>query len=226
MLRQFLIVRQKLRDFYYVHVKNDQKNISFKQFQEKDGENLRLDYPLGRDAIVLDVGGYLGDFAADIVCKYGCRVIVFEPVGLYAEKISDRFKFNNSVIVVQAGLGGVEREDYITIAGMESGVFESKPESNSQKEKIKILSIVDYLKAQDYQRIDLLKINIEGGEYELMLSLLEHPELMNKIRFLQIQFHDFITDAVNLRNEIQEKLSETHQMMWEFPFIWESWKVI
>ena len=43
-------------------------------------EKLRYKYPLTKDSVVLDVGGYKGTFAAEIVRRYGCHVYVFEPV--------------------------------------------------------------------------------------------------------------------------------------------------
>ena len=70
-----------------------------------------------------------------------------------------------------------------------------------------------------------MKINIEGGEYELLASLLAQPEIVKKIHYFQIQFHDFVPDAQAMKSDIRRKLSETHKLMWDFPFIWESWEL-
>ena len=66
----------------------------------------------------------------------------------------------------------------------------------------------------------------EGGEFELLNALLDRPDLIKKIKYFQIQFHDFVPDALKMRAEIQRRLSETHKVMWNFPFIWESWERI
>jgi len=190
---------------------------------EAGGESLRINYPLGKDAMVFDVGGYVGDFVSDIIQKFDCKIDVFEPVRQYAEEISERFANNGRVHVVQAGLGGSEREEIITISGLGSSVF-GDGAAEDEKEKIRIISAVEYIQTKGYSIIDLMKINIEGGEYELLNSLLDQPDLVKGVRYFQIQFHDFVPGAQKLRSEIQKKLSKTHNLMWNFPFIWECWE--
>src|SRR5689334_20464611 len=59
-----------------------------REWRRIDGDHtLRLDYDLGPESTVLDVGGYEGQFASDIVAMYGCRVEVFEPVPAFAQRI-------------------------------------------------------------------------------------------------------------------------------------------
>jgi len=217
-------IKRKLRKFYDLHIRRDQKRIAFYKYLDEGGELLRSNYPLGQDAIIIDAGGYIGDFAAEMAQKYDCRIDVFEPVERYVEKIRERFTSNSKVHVVQAGLGATEKEEFINIAGLGSSVFDDG-NGEGAKERIKIISAVDYVRSKGYLAIDLMKINIEGGEYELLNSLLEHPDLIKRIRFFQIQFHDFVPDAQQMRNEIQKKLSKTHKLMWDFPFIWESWEI-
>jgi len=217
-------LKRWLQKLYAVHVRHDQKAIAYYKYIEEGGELLRLDYPLEKNSIIIDAGGYIGDFADEITQKFDCKVDVFEPVASYAEKIRERFASNSKVHVIQAGLGGAEKEALITVEGLGSSVFDESADDES-KEKIKIISTVDYIQSKEYQTIDLMKINIEGGEYELLDSLLDHPDLIRRIKYFQIQFHDFIPDAQNRRTEIQKKLSKTHKQMWNYPFIWESWEI-
>lgn len=224
--RRFMaILKKNLRKFYAHYIKRDQKVISAYSYLDAGGEKLRLDYPLDKNSIVIDAGGYIGDFAQELVDKFDCSIDVFEPVESYAKKINERFESNSKVQVVNAGLGHTEKEEVINISGLGSSVFDSK-ERLIDKEIIKIISAVDYLRVKNYPVIDLMKINIEGGEYELLNSLLDNPDVMKRIKFLQIQFHDFVPDAESMRKNIQYKLSNTHKLMWNFSFIWESWERI
>jgi len=52
-----------------------------------DGDRtLRLNYDmLDEKSIVLDIGGYKGDWASSIFSKYCCTIHVFEPVSYFAE---------------------------------------------------------------------------------------------------------------------------------------------
>jgi len=217
-------LKRFLRKIYALYIKRDKKEISYYKYIDDGGESLRLDYPLNKKSIIIDVGGYIGDFAVDMTNKYDCYVDVFEPVSQYAEKIKSRLSTNHKVNLIQAGLGATEREETITIEGLGSSIFVEGREEED-KETIKILSIIDFLQSKNSTKIDLIKMNIEGGEFELFNALLDYPELMKMIKYFQIQFHDFVPDAENKRVEIQKRLSKTHKLMWNYPFIWESWEL-
>jgi len=75
---------------------------------ELDGgdERFRFDYELDEKAVVLDLGGYDGQWASDIYGRYGCNVYVFKPVQAYAEKIKSRFARNIKIKVLPYALGG------------------------------------------------------------------------------------------------------------------------
>jgi hypothetical protein len=62
-------------------------------------EELRYAYPLTDDSLVIDLGGYKGQWASDIYARYNCRVFIFEPVKVFHEKIKNRFKENNKINV-------------------------------------------------------------------------------------------------------------------------------
>ena len=51
----------------------------------------------------------------------------------------------------------------------------------------------DFIKSHGIQFIDLMKINTEGGEFDLFEFLTQdsNKELISKIGKIQIQFHDF-----------------------------------
>ncbi len=217
--------KHRLRELYVRYIKRDEKEIAYYDFIAAGGEKLRLDYPLTPESIVLDVGGYIGDFAVDISDKFNCKVDVFEPVESYAEQIKERVTNIEKIEVLQVGLGGREREEFITVEGLGSSVFVHHRDEET-KEKIKIISIVDYLQSKNYPEISLMKLNIEGGEFELLDALLNHSELLMKIKYFQIQFHDFVPSADEKMQKLQMRLSKTHQKTWGFPFIWESWRRI
>src|ERR671925_1294606 len=65
---------------------------------------LRLEYDLNPDSLVLDVGGYEGQWASDIFGRYACHIHIFEPVPIYAEEIKKRFRMNSKIIVHELGM--------------------------------------------------------------------------------------------------------------------------
>ena len=57
--------------FYKRRVLKDPFSLAIKQWKKDRGSKaLRFDYPLTEKSVVLDVGGYLGDFAQSIVQKF------------------------------------------------------------------------------------------------------------------------------------------------------------
>ncbi len=71
--------------------------------------------------------------------------------------------------------------------------------------------------------IDLLKINVEGSEFLILPDIIS-KKIINKIKYLQVQFHTFFPNSKKLRDEIREKLTETHEEEWNYTYVWESWK--
>jgi hypothetical protein len=72
-------------------------------------------------------------------------------------------------------------------------------------------------------RIDLIKINIEGGEYKLLRRMLA-TGLVSICQDIQVQFHTFYPNSGRLRSEIRNALQETHFAAYDYPFVWENWR--
>jgi FkbM family methyltransferase len=179
---------------------------------------LRLEYPLFPNSLVMDLGGFEGQWAADIYSRYGCQVVIFEPVAEFAEKIRNRFGNNPSVEVFQYGLGNGAREEHIRLSADGSSLFAG----DGQTETISIHDAVEWLESRGTPKVALAKINIEGAEYEL-LERLSAGGLLHCFENLQIQFHPIAPDSRDRMNAIQAILRRTHDLKWQYDFVWESW---
>jgi FkbM family methyltransferase len=179
----------------------------------------RLDYPLGKESLVFDLGGYEGQWASDIFARYRCSIHIFEPVKEYFDNIVERFKGNDRIVAHDIGLGSKTRDETIAIDADGSSIFKS----GSNGQKIRLVSADEYFKENGIENIDLMKINIEGGEYELLEHLVQ-CEHVKKIENIQVQFHEFIPDAKLRMNRIKRDLEKTHYLTYEYPFVWENWR--
>jgi FkbM family methyltransferase len=188
-------------------------------FDDRGDETLRLDYPLNSQSIVLDVGGYMGDWANSIFEKYGAVIHVFEPVSSFYTSMENRFLTNLKVTVHHYGLSDSSKN--VEIALQEDGSSTVRFESD-RKERIKLVDIVDFIDKYKIEEIDLIKINIEGGEYELLERMFE-MDIIKKCKNLQIQFHDFYPESKKCRASLREKLRLTHQITYDYYFVWENW---
>lgn len=190
-------------------------------FAAKGDETLRLNYDLNEKSIVFDVGGYKGEFAGDIFCKYNATIYVFEPIKSFFQIIQNKFVNNQKVKIYNFGLAGKDEQMQISMSDNSSSVFLKTEDS----ETIQLKSIVNFIQENNIQSVDLIKINIEGGEYDLLESLIEN-NLISVFKNIQVQFHDFLLDNGKERmNKIQENLSKTHQITYQYEFVWENWQL-
>jgi len=193
------------------------KNIG--QWLESNGDKtLRLDYDLNENSIVFDLGGYHGDWTAHIFCKYGCFVHIFEPVQKFVDIIQKRFNNNKKIILHSYGIAEKDKTVSITLDEDASSVIKS----SEKTEEVKLVDTVKFFNEFNIERIDLIKINIEGGEYDLLEYLIE-TGLIARIKNIQVQFHEFVPNAKKRMNNIQKKLSKTHELTYQFEFVWENW---
>ena len=178
----------------------------------------RYTYPLTKDSIVFDVGAYEGEWADTIYKKYGCNIYVFEPVKDYYEALEKKFKNISRIHVFGFGLAGQTRDDKITHDAESSSTLKQSTDS----EVIKLVDIKSFCDEHKINKIDLIKINIEGGEYELLNRVLD-TGLIKIIDRVLVQFHDFVLNGELKMEGIQRRLSKTHKPTFQYWFVWESW---
>lgn len=189
-------------------------------FAAQGDTTLRLDYDLSPQSVVFDLGGYEGQWASDIFAMYCCQVYVFEPVPAFAERIRRRFRCNPKVHVFQFGLGARNETARIGLARDASSLYRS----GADGPEVRLVSAADFLREHAIAVIDLMKINIEGGEYDLLDHLVSTGGI-DRIRNLQVQFHDFVPDAQARMTAIQGRLAQTHEPTYQYPFVWENWRL-
>lgn len=208
-----IITRLRLSMFPTEHDKEVQRWCS-----DGGDEGIRYDYDLNSDSVVIDLGGYKGQWASDIYARYNCRVLVFEPVKTFAENIEKRFRKNPRVEVFRFALGANRRQAIIALGDDGSSVYRNAPE----KETIQFEEVGEFFAKHNINSIDLMKVNIEGGEYELLPRLFE-AGLVNRIKHIQIQFHDVEAGSETRMKEICRELSKTHKPTYQYKFVWENW---
>ena len=174
-------------------------------------------YDFTQDSQVMDVGGYKGNFTANIIKRYNCYVRVYEPVQKYYQYCKERFKNNNKVRVHDYGLG--DSESSFPIAGMDEGSSVFYP-CDTGSEIVRIGDIQNEIGWDP--NVNLLALNCEGGEYPILESLIKSG-VIGKIKNILVQFHIFVPDAEQRRNAIREALRKTHKEKFNYPYTWESW---
>ena len=192
----------------------------YRRWVNDNGETKRYNYNLNNESIVFDVGGFHGEWTTNIFNRYKSIIYIFEPVQKCINIITEKINNNNKIHLFEYGLGGKNEETVISLDGDAASVFNK----SKNMEQIKIVDISDFISENNINYIDLIKINIEGGEYELLDSLLTNNHI-TKIKNIQIQFHDFVPGAIKLKEDLQSRLSITHKITYKYDFVWENWEL-
>ncbi|OBQ17354.1 FkbM family methyltransferase [Anabaena sp. AL93] len=214
-------INGRLNTYYKLYILREPLTVTAsKWFQDKGDTTLRVNYPLTEESVVFDVGGYRGDWSDEIIKRYNPFIYIFEPVSEYYSLVVNRFRNNPKVKVYNFGLSNENKTENIAILSDASSTYKL---SNTYL-SIELRDIKIFLQKENIEFINLIKINIEGGEYPLLTRLIEE-EIILKIQDLQVQFHDFYPNAELLRENLRQSLKKTHFITYDYPFIWENWRL-
>ena len=189
-----------------------------------DAIKLVYDHDLDQNSIVVDIGGYTGIWAGKIINRYNCNLIIFEPVKKYFTQLENNISKYNKASLYNYGLGNKHQKIKIQHRGVQTTTRKIY-----NKEYDEIIEIRDIAEERHLfnSTIDLMCINIEGGEYDLLDQIIKTNMIENIIN-IQVQFHEWYpsySESVLLRSFLQDRLRKTHQITFCYPFVWENWKI-
>lgn len=208
------------------------------QFEADHAQPRLTNYPLSLSSVVFDVGGYKGDWTAELiergrmVCKHcGAQqnpyIYIFEPIKEFANICKERFKDYPKVKVFPFGLYCAnkidERIKLDEAASSLVAVDPSQPIGGCKIESVDLVDIKDFVYQQNIKRIDLISINIEGAEYYLLNQML-CTGIASMCKNIQVQFHQ-LGEYEGARENIRQRLSLTHKENFCYPYVWESWSL-
>lgn len=197
------------------------KDRAWDGFCKAGGEQLRFDYPdLTPDSVVFDLGGYEGQWASDIYSRFRPKTYIFEVYQPYYDQIKQRFYLNDDIKAYNFGLSSQNSTARVAIDGYSTSALKS----SGNMVEIELKKASDFIAENNIEKIDLMKINIEGAEYDLLQHLVS-AGTVKIITNLQIQFHDFVPDAYNEMNKLRAQLNITHYPTYQFDFLWENWRL-
>lgn len=168
---------------------------------------------LGNDSIVYSLGvGDEIDFDRLIIDKYGVEIFAFDPTPnsvsmLEAGDLPDRFHFHPWAVT--ASDGTLKFYPRLKKDGTKSDVmFTMIPEPETEDDVIEVpaYSLDTITSKLNHERIDLLKMDIEGAEYEVLDGLIDSPVLPTQ---LLVEFHHrFVEDGLSRTYDLVERLRQ------------------
>jgi FkbM family methyltransferase len=140
---------------------------------------------VSEDAVVVDVGANIGDFTLHVarLCPQG-RVFAIEPVDEHVRMIETNVRLNGirNVTCVRRALGAAEGHADIQVAGIRSNVGGGV----GTRERVPSSTLPQFVKEQRIERIDLLKLDCEGAEWDILPA---SESALPRIRQICMEFH-------------------------------------
>jgi len=190
-----------------------------KWFADNGDYTHNINYDLNENSTIMDLGGYTGVWAQQMIDKYNPNVYILEPVPVFHEGMVSKFSNNNKVRLMNVGISTEDKDGFIFM----SGDGTSSNLKNGQSISVKFNSIETVLEKWGLNKIDLIQINIEGDEYPVLEHMLKTGSI-TRFKNVQIQFHLGIENDVERRNKIREGLIKIgFKNNFDYPFVWESW---
>jgi FkbM family methyltransferase len=193
------------------------------QFWRDGGNQLLFDLPVSTGRLIIDAGGYKGEWTAGMISRYGCKSEIFEPIPEFATHCVDFFKRNMLVQVHQAAFGGSDRKTTFNL--LDSGTSEFKSGSSIKSIDASVSDVARVFKNDlEGQQVACLGLNIEGGEYEVLERMIE-AEITEQCDCFLIQFHRQPEGYQERYRKIVRELSITHTQSWCYEMVWEKWVI-
>jgi FkbM family methyltransferase len=181
-------------------------------------EKLKYQINLKEDGLVLDFGGYMGDFSANLLkMRPKLQFRIYEPVAQFACYCQHRFKNNSNIEVIASGVSSDGRNLRMFVDGPRT-----KHDSSIHQESFKSVSINSVF--DTLEEIELVKMNIEGMEYECLKELKINGNL-KKVKYLLVQFHNFDSNSEKEYRNITETIENTHISVFKYKWLWELYRI-
>lgn len=157
--------------------------------------------------IIFDLGGNIGVFSVwfdSLNKELEYNGYVFEPHPGNIEMIKKNFVLNNmdSFEIINKAVSGGNETLRLDVSG-DYDAFRIDEDSNNYIE-VDAVRLSDFCKENAIKTVDLCKIDIEGGEYDLLSRDLDF--FINNIKVILLEFHE-IDNARNL-SFLEEKLKK------------------
>lgn len=157
------------------------------------GKNIATKYDigvLGPNSIVVDGGGYKGEWCDYILKTYKCKVYIFEPHPENMKKIQQLIGDCNNAVLIQKALFGKDGTQKLRMTPNADGYSlydRSKNRRIVSEIDVSTIRLDSFLADYDLSHIDLMKLNVEGAEIDILMSLTK--EIASRVKRITFAAH-------------------------------------
>ena len=149
---------------------------------------------ISNNSIILDIGANVGDVSDVLIKTYDPKIYCYEPnISCYKHMVN-RFKNNPKIKIFNFAVSNFTGKTFLYFHKKAKNINEFSQRSSLKKEKDGLdinkkieVNCVDIKNILDqHKKIDLIKIDIEGSEYEIMPEIIKNKD---KIKMVLCETH-------------------------------------
>lgn len=183
--RNTLIQPRKLR--FPVHLRNKTDYAVFHNVLYSEDYDVPVDFPVNR---IIDAGANIGFSAVYFASVFPkAQVIAVEPAAANFRQLTLNSCRYDNIALEHAALAGAS--GYLEIANPSATHYAYRlvPSRNADStSRVPALTIPDLMLKYQWEDIDILKMDIEGGEYDVFTQ--NAHKWIDRVRVLLIELHD------------------------------------
>jgi FkbM family methyltransferase len=151
----------------------------------------RKDYGrVPKNAVCIDVGAHLGSFSLYAIASGAAAVYSYEPDPILYKTLLQNVQHNHltsRIVAFQAAVVGLEIAS-VTFYPEGNAAGHVDPLGDDRGGiLVKALTLTQIILDKQLERIDLLKLDCEGSEYEIVFNTA--PEIWNRIERVRLEYH-------------------------------------
>ncbi len=160
---------------------------------EKDNNYTPSNFKINPNDTVVDIGAHIGVFSilASKMANKG-KVYAFEPSSDNFILLLENLKLNNitNIIASKTAVMGKEgvREMQFLENSTSNSFFNNIKQKNRRKIKVKTITLKKIIENGNLSKIDFLKMDCEGGEYEIFFNC--KSRTLKKIKKISMEYHN------------------------------------
>lgn len=159
---------------------------------------------INSDSVVVDLGSHLGQFSSEITKSFGCKCYAVEALPSLYEKIPETNLIQKFNVAISSSS---ELVKFLVTDNPEGNhIVKSNDICDREIIAVKSINLEDFIRINNLSSIDLLKVDIEGAEIDLFNSVSE--KVLNNIKQISIEFHDFKFDCFSQVKAIEKRLEK------------------
>jgi|TARA_Y100000310_G_C20684831_1_gene818289 FkbM family methyltransferase len=186
-----IIYRIEKKAKFRLRVNTSDKLTVFEVWKSK--EYIDSEFGIKKGDIVVDIGANIGAFSVYAAKKASNgHVFAYEPdkenysmvlKNKSLNNIDNLFLFN---LAISAKKGTID----LCTSRLNKGAHSIYEADSKKKIKVETITLKDILTANKIKRVNYLKIDVEGTEYNILLNT--PPEVIKKVDKIVLEYHDFL----------------------------------